>query len=152
MPQLKLQVNNRHIKYAVGKLLCDRAQRKTAIAKSTKRKRKRKKTQRKREKPGSMHETFPWGGWEGLVGDDDAVIQFGFKIANSVSQHVKASRCLHRGSTASRYLHEYMYNTWVGRLKSNWASACKQSLRGLLLRDASFSLMCRDARCLSRPF
>lgn len=86
------------------------------------------------------------------VGDDDAVIQFGFKIANSVSQHVKASRCPHRGSTASRYLHEYMYDTWVGRLKSNWASACKQSLRGLRLRDASFSLMCRDARCLSRPF
>lgn len=82
------------------------------------------------------------------VGDDDAVIQFGFKIANSVSQHVKASRCPHRGSTASRYLHEYMYDTWVGRLKSNWASACKQSLRGLRLRDASFSLMCRDARCL----
>lgn len=50
------------------------------------------------------------------VGDDDAVIQFGFKIANSVSQHVKASRCPHRGSTASRYLHEYMYNTWGGRL------------------------------------
>lgn len=91
---------------------------------------------------------FSFGRLRGLVGDDDAVIQFGFKIANSVSQHVKASRCLQRGSTASRYLHEYMYDTWVGRLKSNWASACKQSLRGLRLRDASFSLMCRDARCL----
>lgn len=95
---------------------------------------------------------FSFGRLSGVGGDDDAVIQFGFKIANSVSQHVKASRCPHRGSTASRYLHEYMYDTWVGRLKSNWASACKQSLRGLRLRDASFSLMCRDARCLSRPF
>lgn len=146
MPQLKLQVNNRHIKYAVGKLLCDRAQRKTAIAKSTKRKRKRKKTQRKREKPGSMHETFPWGGWEGLVGDDDAVIQFGFKIANSVSQHVKASRCPHRGSTASRYLHEYMYDTWAtgqapasnrcvgfgfGMLPSLWCVATLDACHGL---------------------
>lgn len=37
MPQLKLQVNNRHIKYAAGKLLCDRAQRKPAIAKKTQR-------------------------------------------------------------------------------------------------------------------
>lgn len=47
------------------------------------------------------------------VGDDDAVIQFGFKIANSVSQHVKASRCLDRGSTVSSYLHPYMYDTWI---------------------------------------
>lgn len=93
------------------------------------------------------------------VGDDDAVIQFGFKIANSVSQHVKASRCLDRGSTASSYLQPYKYNAWIasgaegeGRLRSNWASACKQSLRGLRLRDASFSLICRDARRLSRPF
>lgn len=52
-----------------------------------------------------------WGLRGAGVGDDDAVIQFGFKIANSVSQHVKASRCPHRGSTASRYLHEYMYDT-----------------------------------------
>lgn len=54
MPQLKLQVNNRRIKYAAGKLLCDSAQCKAAIAENTKRrrkrKRKRKKTQWKKER------------------------------------------------------------------------------------------------------
>lgn len=58
-----------------------------------------------------MHETFTWSAPR-EVGEDDAVIQFGFKIANSVSQHVKASRCLDKGSSTRSGT---IYDTWVAK-------------------------------------